>query len=85
MGNWGSLMSEDYKIPYIKDKATRSAVYFALKMKNDGTPIGLAIYKAAKYYKVAVKDVAYYMGKIGARANARRISYENYQKGKYDW
>jgi len=35
MENWGSLMSEDYKIPYIKDKATRSAVYFALKMKND--------------------------------------------------
>ena len=29
-----TMMSKDYKLPYIEDKATRSAVYFALKMKQ---------------------------------------------------
>ena len=77
-----TMMSKDYKLPYIEDKATRSAVYFALKMKQEGTPIGLAIYKAAKYYKTTVKEVAFYMGKVGSRANARRISYESYVRGK---
>lgn len=45
---------------FIADKDTFKAVMFAKKMIGQGTPAGLAIYKAARYYGVDQADVAYY-------------------------
>jgi len=51
---------------FIADENVFKAVNFASSMIKKGTPIGLAIYKAASYYKVATKKVAHYLGKRGA-------------------
>ena len=59
-------------MPYIKDKDVYKAVMFARKMYKDGMNVGLAIYKASRYYKVDQSDVAYYMGQLGGNVNAIR-------------
>ena len=50
-------------MPYINDKTLFKAVSFASSMKFKGTPTGLAIFKAAKYYNVDQSKVALELGK----------------------
>ena len=66
MKKHGNLMS------YIKDKDVYKAVMFARKMRKDGVPTGLAIFKASRYYKVDQTDVAHYMGQLGGNVKATR-------------
>lgn len=72
-----------HTIPYIPDQKVFKAVMFALELK-DKMDMGLAIHKAAKYYKVTQKDVAYWMGRIGGTKKAKNNIWGNYQKGKED-
>ena len=57
---------------YIKDKDVYKAVMFARSMHREGMGMGLAIYKASRYYKVDQQDVAYYMGQLGGNVNSIR-------------
>lgn len=51
-------------LPYVKEKGDMfKAVTFSAKMIWDGEPVGLANYKASKYYNVEQKKVAHYIGK----------------------
>lgn len=53
--------------PRIKDKDVFKAVSFSRAIFAEGElPIEICMYKAAKYYKVALKDVAREMGKLGS-------------------
>ena len=61
--------------PYIKDKTLFKAVCFARRLCADGIPIGLAIYKSAKYYKIREKDVAQEMGRLGSHVREKRKNY----------
>ena len=61
-------MSE-HIMDYIKDKTLFKAVMFARKMIRDGTPVGLAEYKAARYYGVKKSDVSFYVSQTGGRVN----------------
>ena len=62
-------------MPYISDKDTFKAVIFARRLIGVGMPIGLANYKAAKYYGLDVNQVARYMGKLAS--NTREEYTEN--------
>jgi hypothetical protein len=67
------------RYPYkIKDKTVFKAVSFARKMKSEGMAIGLAIYKAAKYYKVSQRDVAQEMGKLANAYKQANAAYSDY-------
>ena len=61
-------MSE-YIMDYIKDQNLFKAVMFARRMMQNGTPVGLAEYKAARYYRVNVEDVKFYVSQTGGRVN----------------
>ena len=50
------------EIHHIKDPKVFKAVSYVRSLIQKDTPIGLAIYKAAKYYKVAQHKVAKEMG-----------------------
>lgn len=53
--------------PYIKDSRVFKAVSFARKIRFDNNkPIELAMYQAAKYYKVPLEAVASAMGEIAS-------------------
>ena len=56
----------NYSLHYIKDPKVFKAVSFVRSMLKKGEPIRLAIYKAAKYYKVSVNEVAKEIGKHAA-------------------
>ncbi len=58
----------DY-LPYIKDKTLFKAVSWVRNMIKDDEPIGLAIWKAAKYYNIPQKEVA---AIIGTMANNKK-------------
>ena len=58
----------NYKTDYIPDKDLYAAVMFARKMIRQGTPAGLANYKAARYYGVDSSDVAHFVGQAGRRS-----------------
>jgi len=60
-------------MPYIRDKDTFKAVMFARNLMGQRVPIQLAIYKAAKYYKVNTYQVAKYMGKLGSNTKEEYI------------
>ena len=47
---------------YIKDPKVFKAVSFVRSMLKKDESIGLAIYKAAKFYKVSIRKVAKEMG-----------------------
>ncbi len=51
---------------YIADQDVFKAVNFASEMIKKGTAKGLAIHKAAQYYKVDRSEVASNLGKRGA-------------------
>jgi hypothetical protein len=53
-------------MPYIKDKNVFKAVMFSRSLMRENVSIGLAIYKAAKYYGLETSKVAKYMGKLGS-------------------
>lgn len=55
---------------YIEDKDVFKAVSFARKLYREGVPIGLAVYKASRYYHVDQTDVAHYMGQLGGNVNS---------------
>ena len=60
--------------PYIENKDVWRAVQFVRSMINDENkpePVELAVYKAAKYYKVSQKEVA---SQLGILANAYKQS-----------
>ncbi len=59
-------------LPYIPDKRLYAAVQFALKMIREGTPPGLANWKAARYYRIDTSEVAHYTGMVAGRTKARR-------------
>lgn len=60
-------------MPYIADENIFKAVNFAATMIKKGTKPGLAIHKAASYYKVNKSEVASEVGKRGASViNSRR-------------
>lgn len=61
-----------YAMDYIPDPTLYRAVMFARKMIRDGTPPGVAISRAAGYYKVNVTDVARYTGQTGGTLSHRR-------------
>lgn len=61
-----------YYMDYIEDKDVYKAVMFARKMKQEGMSMGLAIYKAARYYGVNQQDVAHYMGQLGGNVNSAK-------------
>ncbi len=69
-----------HTMPYIANKKIYSAVCFALKLK-DNMSIGLAIYKAAKYYGVLQKEVAHYVGRTGARKRMKNNIYKSMEQG----
>lgn len=52
--------------PFIDDVQLFKAVSFARSIFNKEGKMGLAIYKAAKYYKVNPDDVAHHMGKFAS-------------------
>jgi hypothetical protein len=55
------------RTPYIKDINFFKAISYARSlMKKEKIPIQLAMFKAAKFYKRDLSDVAKYMGKLGA-------------------
>ena len=60
---------ETYNNPlhYIKDPQVFKAVSFVRSMVKKDEPIGLAIHKAAKYYKVSKHEVAKEFGKHAAK------------------
>lgn len=62
---------------YISDKNIFAATMFARKMISDGTAPGLAIYKAARYYRVNESEVAKYVGQHAGRVNAERNKKES--------
>jgi len=52
--------------PWIDNKKIFKAVSFCRHLMSNGIPIELAIYKSAKYYKIAMKELAKEMGRLGA-------------------
>lgn len=53
-------------MPFIENEDVFKAVNFAASMIKKGTAKGLAIHKAANYYKVDQAEVASNLGKRGA-------------------
>lgn len=51
-------------MPFIKDKDVFKAVCYARSLNH--MPIQKAMFKAAKYYKIDISEVAKYMGKFGS-------------------
>ena len=68
----GPLGKRRYAMDFIPDRALFAAVMFARRMIREGTPAGLAIYRAARHYKVVQKDVAHYTGQAGGTCAHRR-------------
>ncbi len=59
--------------PRIKDKQVFKAVSFTRAIFADGElPIEICMYKAAKYYKVSIKDVAREIGRLGSFVREKR-------------
>jgi len=54
----------NYKLPYIPDKELYSAVMYAINMIKEGVGVGLANYRAAKYYKFETSEVAKFVGQF---------------------
>ena len=67
-------------LPYIPHKSLFAAVQFALKMIRQGTPPGVANWRAASYYGVPVPDVAHYTGMVAGRAKATRGQHRREQQ-----
>jgi hypothetical protein len=63
-----------YLMDFIPNKTLLSAVMFARRMIRQGTPPGLANYRAAKYYHVPVSSVAYYVGQVAGTVKGRKKS-----------
>lgn len=64
--------------PYIEDINVFKAVNFARAIVKKGKDsMGLAIYKAAKYYKVPETDVAKQMGKFASYVKEKYKGYDN--------
>ena len=65
---------EEYKnkIHYIKDPKVFLAVSFVRSMMREDEPIGLAIYKAAKYYRVQMSKVSREIGKHAANCKYKK-------------
>jgi hypothetical protein len=59
-------------LPYIPERQLYAAVLFAPKMIREGTPPGLANWKAARHYGVSTSDVAHYTGLVAGRAKGAR-------------
>jgi hypothetical protein len=57
---------------YIPDKTLFAAVMFARRMIREGTRPGLAITRAANYYRVSVQDVAHHTGQAAGRSSRRK-------------
>lgn len=57
---------------YIGDASLLRAVLFSIKMIRSGTPPPLAHYRAARYYKVRMADVAKYCGQHAVRIKENR-------------
>jgi len=61
-----------YDMDFIPDRILFKAVMFARRMMREGVPPPLANYKAARYWRVRVRDVAHYTGQVGASCARRR-------------
>lgn len=61
------------------------AVEMARKLHKHGTPMGLAIYKAAVYYNVDKHQVAVGVGKIGAALNKNKAGSMPQPKQQVYW
>ena len=61
-----------WAMDYISDKTLFKAVMFARNMINEGTPAGIAIHRAAKYWRVETKDVAKYTAQTGGTCSHRK-------------
>ena len=62
----------EYKLAYIPDKQLYRAVSFALSMIRNGQNPGIAVLRAADYYKVDYSAVGKYCGQAGGRKSAER-------------
>jgi hypothetical protein len=62
----------EYLIDFIPDRQLYCAVMFALRMIREGTPPGLAIWRAASYYRREITAVAHYVGQAGGTCSGRR-------------
>jgi len=61
--------------PRIKDKNVFKAVSFSRAIFAEGElPIEICMHKAAKYYKVSMKDVAREMGRLGSFVRDKKKS-----------
>lgn len=58
-----AMMGHDF----IEDKDTFKAVQFARKLIKDGMAVGLATWKAARYYEAPLDDVRKFVAQVGAR------------------
>jgi len=58
-------------MPFIDDKTLYKAVSFAISMKKKGTPVGIAIYRSARYYGVDQTKVAQELGKRNGNKSKR--------------
>ena len=61
------MRKKEYKAP--KERRVSTGVYaaamFARKIIRDGTPSGLAFYRAADYYQVNMTEVCQFLGHRG--------------------
>jgi len=68
-----------YLMPFISDKDLFGGVMYARRLIREGNPPGLAIVKAASYWRVDKSDVAHYVG-IVANNVKQRQSIKAYQR-----
>lgn len=54
-----------WAMDYIPNRTLYLAVMFARSMIRSGTSPGIAVVRAARYYRVMTKDVARYTGQCG--------------------
>ena len=62
---------------HIGDESLLMAVLFSIKMIRSGTPPPLAHYRAARYYKVKMSEVAKYCGQHAVRIKENRRGMDN--------
>jgi hypothetical protein len=76
------MTTEYHTMPYIDDKTMFKAVKFAMAMRRDGLATELAISRSARYYGVAQRDVAHWLGRVGGRKRAKNAIWNAYHEGE---